>query len=45
MTLCDGDLSQYEVAKRLSAKEYLIRLEQKIKQLKEDGRRGNNNQV
>jgi hypothetical protein len=38
MSLCDGDLAQYEVAKRISAKEYLIKLEQKVKQIKEDGR-------
>lgn len=31
MSLCDGDLSNYEVLRRLTVEEYFIMLEQKIK--------------
>jgi hypothetical protein len=31
MSLCDGDLANYEVLKKLTVEEYLIMLEQKMK--------------
>ena len=40
MTLVDGNLSEYETAKKLTANEYLTKLEHKVKQdkMKQHGR-------
>lgn len=43
MTLCNGDMVQYEALKRISVVEYLVKLDYTIKEnkrkAKEDGRR------
>lgn len=38
MAICDGDLANYEVLRKLTVEEYLIMLEQKVKRDR-DGRR------
>lgn len=45
MSLADGNITEYEAAKQMRVDEYLAKLDLKIKRLKEDGRRGNSNQV
>ena len=40
MAVCDGDLANYEVLRRLTVEEYLIMLEQKVKR-ERDGIRDN----
>jgi len=39
MFITGGNLNEYQIAKKLRVDEYLIKLERKIAQIKEDGRR------